>query len=104
MSKASPSGQATMTKSEKIDGNTIEHPPETLQVVEPAKAPLLPCVVGCSAGKTIQTQPFNNIKIGVYLSVTVEPNEIDEAWDMVSSWVGDKLGEMEEAVSQAMGG
>lgn len=93
-----------MSKSEKTEqGNDIVHPTET-EVVVPPKPVAVPCVVGVNAQQTVPVGSYANVKVGVHLSVTVEPEDIDEAFDQVSEWVGDKLGEMIDAVEKAYGG
>lgn len=97
-------GIATMTVEETTEnGNKIVHP-MTQEVVAEPKPVVQPCTVGCNASQTIPVGSYANIKVGCHLSVTVEPHEIEEAWDGVSTWVADKLGEMIEQVNEAYGG
>lgn len=98
-------GEAVMTKTE-TDSNGVEtvHPVESEQVQLDLKPAVLPCVVGIEAGQTIPVGNYANVRVGVFLSVTCEPTEIDEAYNAVSEWVGDKLGEMVTAVNEAYGG
>jgi len=97
-------GVATMTKEEKTDkGAKIVHPPEQEVVADP-KPVVVPCSVGVNASQTIPVGNYANVKVGVHLSVTVEPEDIEEAFEQVSSWVAEKLGQMVEQVEQAYGG
>lgn len=104
MAKKPSTGKATITQSSKdADGVETVHPIEEEQVVD-EKPVVNPCVVGVSAGETIPTGNYANFKIGVSLSVTVEPGEVDEAFEFVSEWVADRISAMHDAVVQANGG
>lgn len=95
---------ATLTKSEKTEqGNTVVHPPE-YETVEAPKPVAVPCVVAVNAGQTIPVGDYANVKIGVHLSVTCEPDEVEDTFDFISSWVGEKLSEMSDGVHQSFQG
>lgn len=79
------------TKTE--DGDVIVSPIEEIEVSKPQPV-AVPCVVGVNAGMTIPTGEYASVKIGVLLSVTVEPSDIEDAFEECSTWVSDKLGEM----------
>lgn len=96
-------GVAVMTKVETTaNGNKINHPMEQ-EVVSPPQPVVVPCSVGCSASQTVPIGSYASIKVGVWLGVTVEPEDIDEAFEQVSEWVAGKLGDMVEGVNQAYG-
>lgn len=85
------SGLAQMTKTEKTEqGNEIVHPIEE-ELVSPPKPVVVPCSVGVSAKRTIPMGNYANVSLSVHLSVTVEPEDIEEAFEQVSEWVADKL-------------
>lgn len=97
-------GKAFMTKTTKTDtGHEIVSPIEEEEVF-PAKPVVNPCTVGVNASQTIPVGNYSNVKVGVHLSVTCEPSEIDEAFEAVSEWVGEKLSEMAQAVNEAYDG
>jgi hypothetical protein len=94
-------GVATITKQEKTaQGNVLVSEPQE-EVVSAPQPVVVPCNVGVNARQTIPLGDYANVQIGVHLSVTVEPEDIDEAFEQVSSWVSDKLSSL---VEQALGG
>jgi hypothetical protein len=94
-------GVATITKQEHTaQGNTLVSEPIEEVVADPTPC-VVPCSVGVNARQTVNLGNYSNVQIGVHLSVTVEPGDIEEAFEQVSTWVGDKLSEL---IEQAVGG
>lgn len=88
-----------MTKEETDDnGNKIVHPATQEVVVDPKPLKAPHCTVGVDAGMTIPTGSYSNVKIGVFLSIPCDAEEIDEAFEAASDWVSDKLSSMHEDV------
>jgi hypothetical protein len=98
---ASP-GVATITKVTKTaQGNTLVSDPVQEEVFA-AKPVVIPCSVGVNAARTFNLGNYESVKIGVHLSVTVEPEDIEPAFEQVSEWVSDKLSSLAE--SAGLGG
>lgn len=101
--KIAAAGVAHITTSEKTEnGDVIEQPPKSEEVVPP-KLFDVPCTVGVNASQTIPVGNYASFKIGVLLTVPSEPQDIDETFEFVSEWVGQKLSEMSEAINDAYG-
>lgn len=98
-------GVATITRKEKTtQGNVLVSEPQHEVVAEPQPV-VVPCSVSVGAKQTIPTGDFSSVQLSVHLSVTVEPNDIEEAFEQVSTWVGEKLsGLVEEALTSINGG
>jgi hypothetical protein len=84
------------------DGNVTAEPIEQ-EVVGDPKPVVVPCTVGVNASHTIPVGSYSNVKVGVHLSVTCEPHEVDNAFELVSEWVGEKLSSMVNDVVQEYG-
>lgn len=97
-------GVATITVTEKTEqGNKLVHPPKE-EVVADAKPVVVPCSVGVNARQTIPLGNYANVQIGVHLSVTVEPEDIEGAFEQVSEWVANKLNGLVEQVTGGSSG
>ena len=86
--------KATTTKTHS-DGSE-EHEEEA--VGEPMAFDEPPCNVGITAGMTIPTVPFGNVKFSVSLFVPCAHEEIDEAYEFTKDWVDERVGEIEESI------
>lgn len=93
-----------MKQEKTASGNVLVSEPVEEVVAEP-KPCVVPCSVSVGARQTIPTGDYSNVQLSVHLSVTCEPSEIDEAFEAVKEWVGEKLGNLaEEALTSLNGG
>lgn len=84
-------------------GNVLVSEPQEEIVADPQPVKV-PCVVSVGASQTIPTGAYSSVKLSVHLSVTVEPGDIEEAFDQVKDWVGEKLGSTVEEALSSLGG
>lgn len=50
-----------------------------------------PCKVRVGGGTTIQTVPYENVRIDVHLEVPCEKSDIDSTYEFASDWVSEKI-------------
>lgn len=87
-------GEVSKTKS--INKQMVHESHETVPVAKALSVPESYCEVGCSGGRTLQTAPFESVKIEVSLKMPCSKDDIPATWEMVSDWVGDRLAEFEK--------
>lgn len=61
------------------------------EMVGTVQVPAVHAQVTVSGGRTLQTQPFENVKIMVSLTMPCAPSDIDATYEFVTDWVGNKL-------------